>query len=502
MSVPPHPNMLGGRATPPAPPSANAATAGGSSSTPRAMGVGHRTPQGKSDPGHSMGTACEGSSTLGGGGGVGSGGKTASKPKSDWKKCWDYKQAATYYKHVHSKESRWANAEDPVWMEATDPASGHIFLEHATTGETMWKAEQQYQAAVGGGGGGDCDKGAGPGPTKESGGRVVGEAGSAAATSKRQTVWEEIKEPGSGVRYYFSSVSESSQWHPPVWMDYVDTKENVVYYVNTRTNESLWEKPAGFVAVATEEDPAEASKRGITLHTAFNAFQGKAAAGTQGVGAARSRAPSPSSRRPSLPGGRGRNSCVPGGVTAASRRGSAQRSGVIEQPPLPTPPTVKSKPLSPPQRDPKSSSGGKDNSITPPKPPARTAGSEFAPPPPPREETPVPPASPPHVRGEATPAVTGVASKGEGGATAFTSSMKPVMTRVPSPPTTPKDGSPAAGRSPRGSVPPPPGPPPAENLPAAVEESDVDSGEEHGDGGNTSGDDEDGIDREAGSATG
>ncbi|CAM9917006.1 unnamed protein product [Ectocarpus sp. 12 AP-2014] len=485
MSEPPHPNMLAGRATPPSPPSANAATAGGSSSSqPHEKWVFDAALR-KSNPGHSMGTACEGSSTLGGGG-VGSGRKTASKPKSDWKKCWDYKQAATYYKHVHTKESRWANAEDAAWMEATDPASGQIFLEHATTGEMMWKAEQQYQAAVGGEGGRDCDKGTGPGPTKESGGRVVGEAGSAAATSKRQTVWEEIKEPGSGVSYYFSSVSQSSQWHPPVWMDYVDTKENVVYYVNTRTNESLWEKPAGFVAVATEEDPAEASKR-------------KAAAGTQGVGAARSRAPSPSSRRPSPPGGQGRNSCVPGGVTAASRRGSAQRSGIIEQPPLPIPPTVKSKLLSPPQRDSESPSGGNDNNITPPKPPARPAENEFAPPPPPREETPVPPASPPPVRGEATPAVTGVAPKGEGGATAFTSSMKPVMTRVPSPPTTPKDGSPAAGRSPRGSVPPPPGPPPAENLPAAVEESDVDSGEEHGDGGNTS---EDGINLEAGSATG
>ncbi|CBN78878.1 hypothetical protein Esi_0152_0051 [Ectocarpus siliculosus] len=383
-----------------------------------------------------MGAGCGGSSTLGGGGGgggVGGRGKTASKPKSDWKKCWDYKQAATYYKHVHTKESRWANAEDPAWMEATDPASGHIFLEHATTGETRWKAEQQYQAAVGGGGGRDRDKGAGPGPTKESGGRVVGEAGSAAATSNRQTVWEEIKEPGSGVSYYFSSESQTSQWHPPVWMDYIDTK---------------------------------------------NIFQGKAAAGTQGVGAARSGAPSPSPQRPPPPGVRGRNSCTPGSVTAASRRGSAQR------------------------RCPESPSGGKDNNIRPPKPPARTAGSEFPPPPPPREKAPVPPAAPPPARGEATPAVTGVASKGEGGATAFTPSMKPVMTRVPSPPTTPKDGSPAARRSPRGSVPPPPGPPPAENLPAAVEDSDVDSGEEHGDGGNTSGDDEDGIDLEAGGATG
>ncbi|CAM9797045.1 unnamed protein product [Ectocarpus sp. 8 AP-2014] len=485
MSLPPHPNMLAGRATPPSPPSANAATAGGSSSTPRAMGVGHRTPQGKSDPGHSIGAACGGSSTLGGGGG-----KTASKPKSDWKKCWDYKQAATFYKHVHTKESRWANAEDPAWMEATDPASGHIFLEHATTGETRWKAEQQYQASVGGGGGRDRDKGAGPATTKESGGRVVGDAGSAAAISNRQTVWEEIKEPGSGVSYYFSSESQTSQWHPPVWMDYVDTKENVVYYVNTRTNESLWEKPAGFVAVATEENSAE------------NAFQGKAAAGTQGVGAARSRAPSPSFQRSPPPGVRGRNSCVPGGVSAASRRGSAQRSGIIDQPPLPTSPTVKSTPLSLPPRCPESPSGGKDNNIRPPKPPARTAESEFAPPPPPREKTPVPPAAPPPARGEATPVVTGVASKGEGRATTFTPSMKPVMTSVPSPPTTPKDGSPARRRSPRGSVPPPPGPPPAENLPAAVEDSDVDSGEEHGDGGNTSGDDEDGIDLEAGAATG
>lgn len=42
-----------------------------------------------------------------------------------------------------------------------------------------------------------------------------------------------------------------------------------MYYVNTRTNESLWEKPAGFVAVATEENPAEVSKRGSTLHTTF-----------------------------------------------------------------------------------------------------------------------------------------------------------------------------------------------------------------------------------------
>lgn len=42
-----------------------------------------------SDPGRSMGAGCGGSSTLGGGGGgVGGGGKTASKPKSDWKKCW------------------------------------------------------------------------------------------------------------------------------------------------------------------------------------------------------------------------------------------------------------------------------------------------------------------------------------------------------------------------------------------------------------------------------
>ncbi|CAM9460885.1 unnamed protein product, partial [Ectocarpus sp. 4 AP-2014] len=402
----------------------------------------------------------------------------------------DYIQAATYYNHVHTKESRWANPDDPAWMEATDPASGHIFLEHATTGETRWKAEQQYQVAVGAGGGRDRYKGAGPEPTKESGGRVVGEAGSAVATSDRQTVWEEIKEPGSGVSYYFSSVSQSSQWHPPVWMDYVDTKENVVYYVNTRTNKSLWEKPAGFVAVANEENSAE------------NVFRGKTAAGTQGVGAARSRAPSPSFQRPPPPGVRGRNFFVPGGVTAASRRGSAQQSGIIEQPPLPTPPTVKSKPLSPPPRHPESPSGGKDNNIRPPKPPARTAGSEFAPPPPPREETPVPPASPPPVRGEATTAVTGVASKGEGAATTFTPSMKPVMTRVPSPPTTPKDGSPAAGRSPRGSVFPPPGPPPTENLPAVVEDFDVDSGEEHGDGGNTSGDDEDGIGLEAESATG
>ncbi|CAB1102432.1 unnamed protein product [Ectocarpus sp. CCAP 1310/34] len=100
------------------------------------------------------------------------------------------------------------------------------------------------------------------------------------------------------------------------------------------------------------------------------------------------------------------------------------------------------------------------------------------------------------------PVGTGVASKGEGGATALTPSMKPVVTRVPPPPTTPKDGSPAGRRSPRGSVPPPPVPPPAESLPAAVEDSDVYSGDEHGDGGNTSGDDEDGIDLEAGVATG
>lgn len=37
-----------------------------------------------------------------------------------------------------------------------------------------------------------------------------------------QPVWEEMTDAGSGLCYYFSSVSNSSQWYPPVWMDYLD----------------------------------------------------------------------------------------------------------------------------------------------------------------------------------------------------------------------------------------------------------------------------------------
>ncbi|CAN0500709.1 unnamed protein product, partial [Laminaria digitata] len=32
---------------------------------------------------------------------------------------------------------------------------------------------------------------------------------------QQQPVWEELKEPGSGLCYYFSSASQSSQWTPP-----------------------------------------------------------------------------------------------------------------------------------------------------------------------------------------------------------------------------------------------------------------------------------------------
>lgn len=62
----------------------------------------------------------------------------------------------------------------------------------------------------------------------------------------KQTVWEEIKEPGSGVSYYFSSVSQSSQWHPPVWMDYVDTKVLQLCCCLT----ALW-VPARFIYVSS-----------------------------------------------------------------------------------------------------------------------------------------------------------------------------------------------------------------------------------------------------------
>lgn len=44
------------------------------------------------------------------------------------------------------------------------------------------------------------------------------------ACDAQKTVWEELKEVGTGQRYYFSSVSQSSQWDPPVWVDYVDTQ--------------------------------------------------------------------------------------------------------------------------------------------------------------------------------------------------------------------------------------------------------------------------------------
>jgi len=40
----------------------------------------------------------------------------------------------------------------------------------------------------------------------------------------QKTVWEELKEPGTGICYYYSSASQSSQWEPPEWIDYFDHK--------------------------------------------------------------------------------------------------------------------------------------------------------------------------------------------------------------------------------------------------------------------------------------
>lgn len=39
-------------------------------------------------------------------------------------------------------------------MEATDPASGHVFLQHVVTGESRWKQHDAYsssQVSIGGG---------------------------------------------------------------------------------------------------------------------------------------------------------------------------------------------------------------------------------------------------------------------------------------------------------------------------------------------------------------
>ncbi|CAM9728750.1 unnamed protein product, partial [Pylaiella littoralis] len=402
---------------PPSPPSVDSTTNGGASASarPRAMGVGGGT---VSNPADGKSPGDRSAAGIGAGSSPKEGeGKTRPKPKSIWKKCWDYTHAATYYKHTVTKESRWANAEDPEWMEATDPASGHVFLEHATTGESRWKGQDHHQQIA----------------TEEN--------TPAATTHRKQTVWEELKEPGSGLCYYYSSASQTSQWHPPVWIDFLDTQENYVYYFNTRTKESRWDRPAEFVIAATEVEPPEVTQR-FEYSSGFLFTRKKPYA-----------APPPPPPPP--PSSSAKKGVAPGDRSTAPRPASSR---------LPRGETHPVSPLPPPSPPPEVARGGGGSAN--PAPPAVTTGLPPPPPPPPNK---------PRDGGGASPGGHCTKVKAYTPTVCLCKMPHPVPSLLPHTPLPPWRTPPSFSWSPRGSVPPPPGPPPARNMPPAVEDMAVDS---------------------------
>ncbi|CAM9122321.1 unnamed protein product [Scytosiphon promiscuus] len=495
MNLPPQPGLPPGRATPPCPASAtsDANTAGVKSgnSSPRMTSADVRADSTTAD-----GRQEKRCVTNDDGGRVdGFRVEEAPKPKSKWKKCWDYAHAATYYKHVITKESRWASLEDPEWMEATDPSSGEVFLENVVSGETKWKTERLRAAGGEGNGGGKMPTATMPG--RRSDAAAIGDAGGAAPQTSK-AVWEELEEAGTGRRYYFSSASHTSQWYPPVWMDYMDMKEKCVYYFNTRTKESRWDRPKDFVAIAADNNPP-----------GVRAFLQQGFCETR-AGGAQPRSPTAPRLPKPPPGLRNWGSDIPGGDNAVGQRACSASSGGT-MPSSTTTTGTPQRPISPaprkansPERNtaPRKSPGPPVARLSPSPTPSPeqtpTSRDEAAPCPPlpsvSSEEGSLPPPPPNRARGSKTSDDTDSRSGG-GGADASSPTTHSV-TGLPSPPPKLSDAPPSGRWSPRGSVPPPPGPPPVASLPPAQELTSVYDSDEDGD------DDDDDTDLEAGGATG
>lgn len=70
-------------------------------------------------------------------------------------------------------------------MEATDPASGQVFLEHVTTGESRWKVHDDQTAAGGKGQLGEEAALGTAGSAAQDGGAGVNETGGAATSGQK-----------------------------------------------------------------------------------------------------------------------------------------------------------------------------------------------------------------------------------------------------------------------------------------------------------------------------
>jgi len=142
---------------------------------------------------------------------------------AEFDRRWDDGQESYYFYHWTTGESYWPISadEDEQWVEITDEASGYRYHMHAETHETYW-AEDNERDWQGGG-------------------------------EDAATTWEELKDPITGVHYYYSNVNGGSQWAPPPWVDYVDQESGTVYYLDTKSGESTWEIPEGFVDEAVND---------------------------------------------------------------------------------------------------------------------------------------------------------------------------------------------------------------------------------------------------------
>mmetsp|Transcript_25895 Transcript_25895/g.33492 ORF Transcript_25895/g.33492 Transcript_25895/m.33492 type:complete len:501 (+) Transcript_25895:564-2066(+) len=161
-------------------------------------------------------------------------------PAEEWEKHWDEDSGFFYFLNPGTGESRWEPPGETEWFEAKDTDSGFTYLMNPLTGESKWKD---------------------PNGELEENNSVLSDYSfvttEETSLGESLTIWEELKDPLTGVHYYYSNVSQSSQWEPPVWMDYICPETGAAYYCNTKTQESVWDRPKDFYEEAREdEDPA------------------------------------------------------------------------------------------------------------------------------------------------------------------------------------------------------------------------------------------------------